>query len=190
MKIVILAAIEEEILPRYFSNFELVYTGIGKINAAYTTSKVIYEKQPDYLVNVGTAGVLTSSLINQVCHISKVIERDALCEPLSPRGKFPNDSSPSEFSNELNFGYKLATGDSFVTSPDPWLLENSIDLVDMEYFSIAKVSHMHQIPCFSLKYGSDIANKDAARDWSLSFANASKALAQELDYFMGKISKK
>ena len=118
--IVILAAIPDELIPDTVSGINVIYTGVGKINAAYWTTKVILEQKPRLILNVGTAGVLTVENLGKVHDVRSVIERDFLAMPLAERGSVPFDHSKNEFI--LNHqGLKVATGDSFVTENDLWL---------------------------------------------------------------------
>ena len=183
MKIILLAAAKEEINPADFSDFELHYSGVGKINAAFKTFELITTIKPDLIINIGTSGVLKPDLVGKVHEIGCVIERDAMCEPLSERGTFPFDNSPKEFKIHKN-SVKLATGDSLVISNDPWLVLNKVDLVDMEFFAIAKVSFKLKVPALALKFGSDFADQNAHTDWSNSLKIASKQIARTLPYFL------
>ena len=74
--IVILAAISDELFPDSISGIKVIYTGIGKINAAYQTTKVILEQKPRLILNVGTAGVLTVENLGKLHDVRSVIERD------------------------------------------------------------------------------------------------------------------
>ena len=170
-QIVILAAIPDELIPDSISGINVIYTGIGKINAAYWTTKVILEQKPRLILNVGTGGVLTVENLGKVHNVRSVIERDFLAMPLAERGSVPFDHSKNEFI--LNHqGLKVATGDSFVTENDSWLNQQNVDLVDMELFAIAKVSSKLGVPLKAIKYGSDLANSDAPLDWKKSLDQA------------------
>src|SRR5260370_31179240 len=50
--------------------------------------------------------------------------------PLAPRGRTPFSSDLDRLSSGHG-DVICGTGDSFVTSSDPWLNENNIDIVDM-----------------------------------------------------------
>lgn len=163
-KLLVLAAIKDEFLPSTINSCEVFYTGIGKINATYATTRLIYEVKPDLIFNIGTAGTMDQKYLGKIHKIGAVIEHDVKCEPLSPRGKVPFDHSPSVIPI-FSEGLLLATGDSFITEPDPWLKKNKIDLVDMECFAIAKVAYNENVPFFSVKYASDMADSNADKDW-------------------------
>ena len=162
-ELLIITALESELkreaLP---SGVEIVYSGIGKINAAMTSIKAIHQYSPKKIVNFGTAGKIKSEL-QGLLEIGKVIQRDMVAEPLAPRGSTPFCKRPQEY---LSTGQFLCgTGDSFVTSKDPWLHSQGVDVVDMELFAIAAIAHDHQIPWQSFKYITDDANENSGDEW-------------------------
>jgi adenosylhomocysteine nucleosidase len=159
----IITALESELkrsaLP---PGMEIVYSGIGKINATIASVKAIHQFAPAHILNFGTAGKVNSDL-HGLLEIGKVIQRDMNTEPLAPRGQTPFCPNPSEY---LSSGkYVCGTGDSFVTARDPWLHSQGVDVVDMELFAIAATAHQYQIPWQSLKYITDDANENSANDW-------------------------
>ena len=163
-ELLIITALESELkreaLP---SGVEIVYSGVGKINAALTSIKAINQYSPKRILNFGTAGKIKSEL-HGLLEIGKVIQRDMVAEPLAPRGNTPFCLRPQEY---LSTGQFLCgSGDSFVTTQDSWLLTQGVDVVDMELFAIAAVAHDHQIPWQSFKYITDDANESSGADWN------------------------
>jgi adenosylhomocysteine nucleosidase len=162
-ELLIITALESELkreaLP---SGVEIVYTGIGKINAAITSIKAIHQYSPKRILNFGTAGKIKPEL-NGLLEIGKVIQRDMQAEPLAPRGSTPFCVRPQEYLSTGQF--VCGSGDSFVTAHDPWLHSLGVDVVDMELFAIAAVAHDHQIPWQSFKYITDDANESSGEDW-------------------------
>jgi adenosylhomocysteine nucleosidase len=162
-ELLIITALESELkretLP---SGVEIVYTGIGKINAAITSIKAIHQYSPSRILNFGTAGKIKPEL-HGLLEIGKVIQRDMQAEPLAPRGSTPFCIRPQEYVSTGQF--VCGSGDSFVTSHDPWLHSLGVDVVDMELFAIAAVAHDHQIPWQSFKYITDDANESSGEDW-------------------------
>jgi adenosylhomocysteine nucleosidase len=161
--LLIITALESELkrnaLP---SGVEIIYSGIGKINAALTSAKAINQLSPRKIMNFGTAGKVNPQL-DGLLEIGKVIQRDMMAEPLAPRGTTPFCDRPQEY---LSSGkYICGSGDSFVSTADPWLLSQGVDVVDMELFAIAYVANYHQIPWHSYKYITDDANESSANDW-------------------------
>jgi len=161
--LLIITALESELkrdtLP---TGVEIIYSGLGKINAALACIKAIDQFSPHRIINFGTAGKINPKL-EGLLEIGKVIQRDMMTEPLAPRGKTPFSNKPSEY---LSSGkYVCGSGDSFVTTNDPWLVEQGVDVVDMELFAIAYIANNHQIPWHSYKYITDDANESSANDW-------------------------
>lgn len=164
-KIVIVTALALELDAKKLPpGISLVYSGVGKINATITTMRAISDESPDLIINFGTAGGLRPE-IHGMLDIHRVVQRDILAEPLSPRGRVPFCERPHEyFSTQGQFS--CASGDSFVTSHDPWLHEQKIDVVDMELFAIAAVAHEHKLPWLAYKYVTDQANEESGKEWS------------------------
>ncbi len=161
--LLIITALESELkresLP---AGVNLVYSGIGKINAAVTALQAIEQFKPSRIINFGTAGKIKPQL-DGLLEIGRVVQRDMMAEPLAPRGSTPFCPKPSEYLSSGKF--VCGTGDSFVTTADPWLHQQGIDLVDMELFAIASVAHQYHIPWHSFKYITDDANESSGDDW-------------------------
>lgn len=164
--IVVIVALESELsrspLP---PGFALVHSGVGKVNAAIASCAALQEFKPTMLVNYGTAGAVGNAARGLV-EVGRVIQRDMLAVPLAPRGVTPFDAAAFEIVN-AHATLRCATGDSFVTSSDPWLLEQGVDLVDMELFAIARVCQRAHLPWRSFKFVTDEAGAAAADDWRI-----------------------
>ena len=178
--IVVVAALESEYFSIQGPIKKIYYTGIGKINSARHTTELILVKKPDLILNVGTAGCLRKNLLGEVFGIKEVIERDMVAEPLAPRGTVPLSDQPPVLKS--NFGTtRCATGDSFVTSKDEWLLDNHVDLVDMELFAIAKVAAHYDVDWKSIKFASDLADENAAEHWNDSLEKANQKISEMIE---------
>lgn len=172
--ILLLVALEQELPIQLVPHgMKVVYTGIGKINATYETTRAIYDLKPKLVINFGTAGAI-GQIDHGIYEVQKVVQRDVITAPLAERGITPFDESPNEYTSGKG-NLICATGDSFVTSDDPWFHEMKIDLVDMELFAIAKVCFKFSLPWISAKYVSDSANENAAVDWNENLKSAAKA---------------
>jgi adenosylhomocysteine nucleosidase len=163
-QILIITALESEldksVLP---PGIDIVYSGVGKINATIASIQAIRELQPQRIVNFGTVGKINPAL-QGLLEIGKVIQRDMMTVPLAPRGETPFCSKPSAYIS-LGGIHICGTGDSFVTDHDPWLASQGIDVVDMELFAIANIAHQFNIPWQSFKYITDDANADSGNEW-------------------------
>lgn len=145
----------------------IVYTGVGKVNAAIKLYEAIIHYQPDLVINYGTAGSINKN--SGLFHINTFIQRDMDVRALGvPRGVVP-------FSNQKlpqAKGVVLGTGDSFVTNSKKQLegLTVRVDLVDMEGFALREVSNHLGIEFQSYKYVSDSANSNAPDNWEKNVA--------------------
>jgi adenosylhomocysteine nucleosidase len=163
-KLIVLTALRSELNPQNMpEGVQIFYTGIGKINATMTTLKAIEQARPTLIVNFGTVGAV-SPHVSGLLEISRVLQRDMIAEPLSPRGRVPFCDRPYEYFSSQGM-HSCGTGDSFVTSKDPWLEEQGIDVVDMELFAIAAVAHAYALPWLSYKYVTDFTDEGSGQDW-------------------------
>jgi adenosylhomocysteine nucleosidase len=153
-KILVLTAIDDELdKARAPAGFEVIYSGVGKVNAASGATLALLVLRPSLVINYGTAGRIneTASGLVEVAH---VVQRDMMAMPLVPRGRTPYSSNLDRLSSGFD-GVTCGTGDSFVTSGDRWLNENHVDVVDMELFAIAHVCQRHSIPWRAFKFVAD-----------------------------------
>lgn len=176
--LLIITALESELkhdsLP---SGVKIIYSGIGKVNATLTSVKAIHEFNPSRIINFGTAGKINPQL-SGLLEIGRVIQRDMNAEPLAPRGQTPFCEKPFEYVSSGQF--ICGSGDSFVTSVDPWLHSQGVDVVDMELFAIACVANLHNIPWQSYKYITDDANENSGKDWQERAHHGQDLFLQEL----------
>lgn len=169
-KVLVLAALTDELSSTNAPHgVEVIYTGVGKVNAATVTTQAILQTRPALVVNYGTAGKIAKGL-SGLLEIARVIQRDMITEPLSPRGTTPFSSDPVFL--ESGFGKTVCgTGDSFVTTTDPWLNENGVHLVDMELYAVAHVCQRLGVPWRAFKFITDDANDFAAHEWTANVAS-------------------
>ena len=169
-KILVLTAIEDELdKARAPAGFEVIFTGVGKVNAASAATLAIMALRPSLVINYGTAGKINSGL-RGIYEVADVVQRDMMAMPLAPRGRTPFSPDLDRLSSG-HAGIVCGTGDSFVTQTDPWLVESKIDLVDMELFAIAHVCARHQVPWRAFKFITDDANDFAAEHWTANVAD-------------------
>ena len=150
-KILVLTAIDDELdKTRAPKGVGVIYTGVGKVNAASAATLALLVLRPKLVINYGTAGKI-HKMHNGLVEVAHVVQRDMMAMPLVPRGRTPYSSNLDKLSSGFA-GVTCGTGDNFVTSGDPWLGENQVDVVDMELFAIAHVCQRHTIPWRAFKF--------------------------------------
>jgi len=172
--ILVLTALPSELkAERAPAGVAVRYCGVGKVNTAIATTLALTETRPRLVVNYGTCGKIAAG-VQGLIEISRVIQRDMMAMPLAPRGVTPlsDEAGDAEHGHSSGFGGAVCgTGDSFVTSTDPWLIENSVDVVDMELFAIASACARFKVPWRAFKFITDDANDLAHEHWTANVAS-------------------
>lgn len=142
------------------------YSGIGKVNAAFTAYDVIQKTGCKTILNLGSAG---SSFFkaHELVEVKTFVQRDMDVSPLgfdvgvTPMDvHYPKDIHLDGYFTDLAKG-TCGTGDSFETGqPKVWC-----DLVDMEGYALAKVCKKLDVRLISVKYITDGADATAHLDW-------------------------
>ncbi|PIE49993.1 MAG: nucleosidase [Flavobacteriales bacterium] len=172
-------ALESE-AGRGFEGYEMLFTGIGKVNATYHLLKKIQEYRPDIIINLGTAGGFGFQKGEVIC-CTEFVQRDMDVSPLGFK-KYQTPFSKSPIVLEYGIakeGLKkgvCGTGDCFETEHTT----NKYNVVDMEVYALAKVAKEEQIPFLCLKYISDGADDNAVTDWQEEVKLAGIALNKAL----------
>lgn len=158
-KLVIMALPEEA--PALHGRTDVFFSGIGKVNAAAITARLIERYHPQLVINFGTAGGITVS--HGLWPVTRFVQRDMQCYKLGCQpGETPFESTPLILDLGGD-GLTCSTGDDFVTDPN---LQIPADLVDMEAYAIAKTCWQAGVKFSCWKYVSDQANEHAYRDWA------------------------
>lgn len=146
---------------------EIVYTGIGKINATYHLTKILTQKKienklPKYIINVGSCGSRKFKK-GQLVACNQFIQRDIDCGKLgiTPREEELYIIEHKKFINDLEYGV-CGTGDNFATKP---CKIQEVDLCEMEGYALAKVCKLENIDFISIKYITDGLDEDGHNDW-------------------------
>ncbi len=204
MKIAIIGAMEEEValLREKISNQEqetiagcefttgsmdgaeviLLRSGIGKVNAAMSTTILLDRFKPDYVINTGSAGGFHPDLnVGDVVISSEVRHHDVDVTAFGYEyGQVPQlpaafeansglveiaEAAATEIGSVQVVKGLIATGDSFMNDPkrvdairDKFL---NLQAVEMEAAAIAQVSYQFGIPFVIIRSLSDIAGKES-----------------------------
>jgi adenosylhomocysteine nucleosidase len=161
---------------------DVIYTGIGKVNAAHALTRELTRRRyegrlPARVVNLGTAGsrcFRTGDLI--ACH--QFVQRDMDVTPLGfAHGETPYETHPAVLETPVLFpdltDGLCGSGDSFVTGE----MAMDCQVLDMEAYALAKVCRVENIPFAAVKYITDGANADAAEHWPERLRHAAEAFA-------------
>lgn len=162
------------------SEFNLLYTGIGKINATFSLTQYLVNAQFNSakitrVLNLGTAGSSTLEP-HQIIECTTFVQRDMNLSSIGvPVGKTPLDPLPPEITVLGISNYPkgiCATGDSVDLNPPPI----PCDVVDMEAYALASVCRRLHISFHSLKYITDRSDSHTQRDWKQNLKDSAKAL--------------
>lgn len=156
---------------------EVLYTGIGKVNAGIALARRLASRRhagsmPAIVVNFGTAGGVTVPPRTLVA-CRQFVDRDMDAGALGfPPGVTPFDALPPVL--EFPRCYPslpealCGSGDSFATRAQ----RVDCDVVDMEGYALAKACRIEGIPFACAKYVSDGADDRAADHWRENVAAA------------------
>lgn len=172
--VLIVGAMEDEIQGLLEKEgLEVVYTGIGKINAAHHLTKALVERRLNgttvsLVLNFGTAGSRHFPR-HALVECTRFVQRDMDVSAIGfPVGETPLDPIPGELKVERVFAQLpegvCGTGDSFETG-EPKV---ACTVVDMEAYAFAKVCLLEGVAFASVKYISDGSDETAASDWKES----------------------
>lgn len=163
-----------------FEDIPVLYTGLGKVNAAMVLMRKLSEYRcagralPE-VVNFGTAGSPhfdTGTLVG--CH--RFVQRDMDVRPLGySYGFTPFENLPPQLEFPVAFPALpqglCGSGDSFATGESVLHCE----VVDMEAYAYAKVCVVEGASFACAKFITDGADHDARQDWSQNLKAAASA---------------
>jgi len=164
-----------------FGDCNLLFTGIGKVNAAFHLTRRIFQQKPALIVNLGSAGSNAFKRGEVIC-CTQFLQRDMDVTGLGFR-KYETPLSGQE--PLLQYGLKLhglpegicGTGDSFEMAHD----NSDYDVLDMEAYPLAWIARQENIPFLCLKYISDGADGMAAEHWTEQVHYAAVAFRKIID---------
>jgi adenosylhomocysteine nucleosidase len=179
------------------NNINVVYTGLGKVNATYALMSELARRaqnnrRPAVVINFGTAGSAlfpTHSLVE----CTRFVQRDIDLSPLGfPRGVTPFDAESAVLTScgffpSMKQGI-CGSGDNFETAhstppKDAAGASTSandlcFNVVDMEAYALAKVCVREGLDFVCVKYITDGAGSEAGNDWAANLPRAAEAFLQ------------
>ena len=155
----------------------VLFTGVGKVNAAYALTRRLTEyrmsgqPQPS-VINFGTAGsqrLLTGALVE----CTSFAQRDMDVSGLGfAAGVTPFETVPAVLESARRFEHlpaaRCGSGDSFVMTA----LAGEFDVLDMEAYALAKVCHLEGVSFSAVKFVTDGADHAAGSDWQANLHRA------------------
>ena len=182
----ILCALKEE----YFNDLEppfwdIMYTGIGKINATMAVMKKIFDEKYqryDFIINVGSCGSKKYKT-GDIVRCQSFLEWDRTLIPgfIDDSVIYEDDISSSVILPYTNV--RCGSSDLFMENE---VKEARVDVYDMESYALAKVCREYYIPFLSIKYVSDSGNLNY---WQTSLPKVRVALGKALKLLAEKLDK-
>ncbi len=159
-------------------------SGVGKVNAAITTTLLLTIYKPEYVLNIGVAGGLAGTKIKDIVIASGVAYSDVSLVDIDavPYGKmgddplivYPDSDLVNKAMRVLNHASRpyrkgnIVSGDSFVTKKAALapILAVIPDVVacEMEGMAIAMTCHKFNVPFLSVRGISDLVEADDQGD--------------------------
>ncbi|MCI4128592.1 5'-methylthioadenosine/S-adenosylhomocysteine nucleosidase [Bacillus haynesii] len=173
----------------------LLKSGIGKVNAAMSTTILLDRFKPDVVINTGSAGGFHHSLnVGDIVISTEVRHHDVDVTAFDYEyGQVPNlpaaykadsaliqaaEDEASELGHIQVVKGTIATGDSFMSDPDrvAFIRGKFEDLyaVEMEAAAVAQVSYQFNTPFVVIRALSDIAGKESEISFDQFLEQAAK----------------
>ena len=230
MKIAVIGAMEEEVellrkeienpKTRIIANSEftsgkyknheviLLKSGIGKVNAAMTTSILLNEYKPDFVINTGSAGGYDPNLevgaiviSDEVRHhdvdvtafgyeIGQVPQLPAAFKADKHLMKLAEEAVSAIGEHQAATGL-IATGDIFMHDPVKVELVRThfpqMKACEMEAAAVAQVCHQFEVPFVVIRALSDIAGKESSISFDEFLPVAAKHSTQVVLHVIEKL---
>ena len=228
MRLAFIVAIEEELainkkqwklkkinnINYYFTKvnnneFILIFSKVGKANAANITSLLINSLKVNNIINIGTVGLCNNQLtshdlcivqqayysdVDATCFKYKInqIPQEQLFFTTSKKlNKLIETIIKNKFKFKIHNDIELATADSFITSKNrkKFHIFNSTDIVDMEGASILQIAnHYNNINVSMIKFISDnISNKNNTKEYDNSLLSVRANINKIIDEIINNV---
>jgi adenosylhomocysteine nucleosidase len=168
----------------------VLYTGIGKVNAAYRLTRALAEHRARYgelprVVNFGTVGS-PKLAAGSVVACRRFVQRDMDVSGLGfPLGTTPFEDVPAMLEFEALFPELpeavCGSGDRFETGK-PIV---DCDVIDMEAYALAKVCHLEGAKMGAVKFVTDGADGNAGTDWHENLPRAARTFVDHYQRLLG-----
>ena len=166
----LVVALENELPRDMAAGWTIVYTGVGKVNAAIALGDAIAMHQPKQVVNYGSAGALRPGLAG-LHRVTRFLQRDMDVRALG----FALGQTPFEDDAEIlagTGGLSCGPGAPFVSSPP----ELTSDIFYMGGYAISKVCQHKANFFYCFTFISDNSHGDSDHVWTRQLAIGSKVV--------------
>lgn len=144
------------------------YCGIGQVNAAFWTQKLIVEQRPTRLINLGTVGSHTFKQ-GELVECTSFVQRPA-------NDFLPNKSKTLTVPAMTQLPKAICGTGDFIEKGKPLV---SCDVFDMEAYAMAYVCEKYKVEFVSIKYVTDYSDTNIKQDWYAHLKNSSEKLLAE-----------
>jgi adenosylhomocysteine nucleosidase len=198
---------EHMIIKNNFTNIKIIYTGIGKVKAAYSLTKAIYNLRHkgftvSYVINLGSAGgesipkgtvVICNKFIQQdmdqqVLGLPIGVNLDESYDPVANIDPYADKYSlvieHKEIKLPLIENVYCGTQDSFDTKIGSPIKQLEKSVSEMEAYSLALVCKEENIDFIALKYITDEIGEKQDDQFNQNLNNAPYKLSCALDILL------
>ena len=163
----------------------VLYTGIGKINAASRLMRAVLVRRPALVLAFGTAGSPRLAP-HTLVECTRFVQRDMDARPLGvPLGVTPLDDLPATLEVPARLPWLAAatcgSADHFVSGHDT----GECDVVEMEAYALAKVCRREGLPFTAVKYVTDGGNAGAGGEFATNLPRSAAAFRAVYDRITG-----
>lgn len=154
---------------------DVIYTGVGKINAAIKAMEVLKDISPadTIVINYGSAGAF-EGWVGQLLKCKTFVQNDIDARPFAKKTITPFDDVVYP---KLSNGDTISFGTGMVCYTQDKFQKKPSEICDMEAYSIAKVCKIYGFDFTAYKYISDNGNPN---DWEINHSKGIELFLQKL----------
>ncbi len=154
---------------------DVIYTGVGKINAAIKATQILENLSPSdtIVVNYGSAGAI-GDLVGYLIKCKTFVQNDIDARPFAKKTITPFDDI---IYPKLSNGDSISFGTGYVCFTQDKFEKKPTEICDMEAYSIAKVCKIYGFDFTAYKYISDSGNHS---DWEKNHTKGIDLFLQKL----------
>lgn len=155
----------------------IFHIGIGKVNAASNLTEILWNEEPDVVINFGSCGNLKNNKVGEVLEVSTVVnDMDTAGLTEIPVIKL-SDEGVRCFTTDTIYDKKHKNYTDLYNKNI-----KECDIVDMETYALAFVCKQREIPFHSYKWTSDDGTpEDWLENCKIGFNNFKKLLSDKIN---------